>query len=86
MWIPIVLVIWSGVPEWHILPPPVTPYPDRRETCYQSIETAKAIIMSHPKYQRGNASLCQDDLPRKYLKELGQTLKEAKDEAVVVIN
>ena len=52
MWIPIVLIIWSGVPELHILPPPVTPYPDR-ESCYQAIETAKSIIMSHPKYQKG---------------------------------
>ena len=52
MWIPIVLVIWSGVPEWHILPPPVTPYPTQ-ETCHQAIGTAKDIIMSHPKYEKG---------------------------------
>ena len=30
----------------------VKPYPDR-ESCYQAIETAKNVIMSHPKYQKG---------------------------------
>ena len=52
MWIPIILVIWSGVPEWHILPPPVKPYPTQ-DACHQAIGTAKEIIMSHPKYHKG---------------------------------
>ena len=52
MWIPIVMVIWSNVPELHILLPPVTPYPTQ-EACYQAIGTAKNIMMSHPKNEKG---------------------------------
>ena len=55
MWIPIVLIIWSGVPEWHILPPPVRPYPDR-ESCYQAIETAKRLHANdNIQFVHGNA-------------------------------
>ena len=65
MWIPIVLVIWSGVPEWHILPPPVKlTYPDRA-SCYQAIETAKDIIMSHPKYKKGMHLCVEMNYPEK---------------------
>ena len=59
----------------HILPPPVSPYPDR-DSCYQAIETAKDIIMSHPKYQKGMHLCVEMTLPRKEPRRVRAYLRE----------
>ena len=56
MGIPVILVIWAGMPEWHIFPPQSKPYKTESE-CYEAIEKARHNIMQYPKYQRG-MSLC----------------------------
>ena len=56
MWIPVILVILAGIPEWHIFPPPSRPYKTEAE-CYEAIEKARHNIMQYPKYQKG-MSLC----------------------------
>ena len=60
MWI---IVSSGGVPEWQYATT-IKPYPDRA-SCYQAIETAKDIIMSHPKYQKGMHLCVEMNYPEK---------------------